>query len=155
MADLEALNLRHLLVAIDGSSSSELALRGAVTAAQRDRAVLTLMTVVPDFMREAGSWPSAGAPNPAVLQTEADDKAGRLLRDTVDRMPQDISVRTVLRHGKPGPQICAQAAEHDYDAVLMGARGVGRIGALIGSVSSYVMNHSGTPVFVAHAPREQ
>ena len=40
------------------------------------------------------------------------------------------------------------------DAILLGARGVGRVGALVGSVSSYVMHHSDTAVFVAHAPRQ-
>jgi nucleotide-binding universal stress UspA family protein len=48
----------------------------------------------------------------------------------------------------------AQSREHDYDAILLGARGVGRVGALIGSVSSYVMHHADTAVFVAHAPRQ-
>ncbi len=153
---LERLHLRHLLVAIDGSDTSQLALRAAVTAAQRDRTLITLLTVVPDFMKEAGRWPTtAGAPNPAQLLAEADDKASRLLRDTADRMPEDVSVTTVLRHGKPGPQICAQAKEHDYDAILMGARGVGKIAALVGSVSSYVMNHAATPVFVAHEPHDE
>jgi nucleotide-binding universal stress UspA family protein len=46
----------------------------------------------------------------------------------------------------------AQSKEHDYDAILLGARGVGRVGALVGSVSSYVMHHADTAVFVAHAP---
>jgi nucleotide-binding universal stress UspA family protein len=57
-----------------------------------------------------------------------------------------------LRHGKAGPEIVAEARAHDYDAILVGARGVGRVGALIGSVSSYVLHHADTAVFVAHAP---
>ena len=77
----------------------------------------------------------------------------RLLCDTVERIPKDIPVVKQLRHGKPGPEIVAQAREHDYDAILLGARGVGRVGALIGSVSSYVLRHADTAVFVAHAPR--
>ena len=64
----------------------------------------------------------------------------------------DIPVTKCLRHGKAGPEIVAQSKEHDYDAILLGARGVGRVGALVGSVSSYVMHHADTAVFVAHAP---
>lgn len=42
---LGALQLRHLLVAIDGSFSTELALSAAVLVAERDRAKLTLISV--------------------------------------------------------------------------------------------------------------
>jgi nucleotide-binding universal stress UspA family protein len=31
---------------------------------------------------------------------------------------------------------------------------VGRVGALMGSVSSYVLHHADIAVFVAHAPRD-
>jgi nucleotide-binding universal stress UspA family protein len=37
--------------------------------------------------------------------------------------------------------------------VLLGARGVGRMGSLIGSVSQHVLHHADIAVFVAHAPR--
>jgi nucleotide-binding universal stress UspA family protein len=39
-----------------------------------------------------------------------------------------------------------------YDAILVGARGVGRVRGMMGSVSQYVLHHSGVAVFVAHAP---
>ena len=63
-------------------------------------------------------------------------------------------VETIVRRGAPGPQIVAQARAGCYDALLLGARGVGRISALVGSVSQYVLNHADIAVFVAHAPRE-
>ena len=75
------------------------------------------------------------------------------LRDAVERIPDDIPVTTVIRRGKPGPEIVAQATECDYDALMVGARGVGRVGALIGSVSQHVVHNAPVPVFVAHAPR--
>ncbi len=150
---LEELHLHRLLVAIDGSETAELALRAAVTAAQRDHAAVTLMTVIPDFAAEARRWPVAGMPNPVQLQSEADENAQRLLRETIERMPDDLPVTTVIRHGKPGPEIIAQSRQSTYDAIILGARGVGRIAALMGSVSSYVLNHADVAVFVAHAPR--
>jgi nucleotide-binding universal stress UspA family protein len=152
---LDELHIHRLLVAVDGSSTAELALRGAVTVARRDHAAVTLLIVVPDLIAEASRWPMGGAPDPAALQADADDEASRLLRETVARMPPDLPVTTVVRRGKPGHEICAQARERgDYDAILLGARGLGRIGSLMGSVSSYVLNHADTAVFVAHAPRE-
>jgi nucleotide-binding universal stress UspA family protein len=151
MPDLDELHLHRLLVAIDGSNTADLALQAAVTAARRDNAAITLLAVTPDFLGEARTW-MAGAPDPATMQREADEEAERLLADTVERIPADIPVVKQLRRGKPGPEIVAQATEHDYDAILLGARGVGRVGALIGSVSSYVMHHARTAVFVAHSP---
>ena len=36
------------------------------------------------------------------------------------------------------------------NAIILGARGVGRVGSMLGSVSSYVMHHAKSAVFVAH-----
>jgi nucleotide-binding universal stress UspA family protein len=150
---LGELHFHRLLVAVDGSHTADLALSAAVTAARRDHAAITLLAVVPDIVAESRTFWIAGAPNPTVLQQEADADAQRMLRETVERIPHDFPVTTVMRHGKPGPEIVAQADEHDYDAILLGARGVGRVGTLIGSVSAYVLHHATTSVFVAHAPR--
>jgi nucleotide-binding universal stress UspA family protein len=154
MAELGELHLHRLLVAVDGSNTAELALSAAVTAARRDNAAITLLAVTPDFLAESRLW-TTGSPDPSVLQEEADADAERLLSDTVERIPADIPVTKRLRHGKAGAEIVAQARECDYDAILLGARGVGRVGALVGSVSSYVLHHADTAVFVAHAPSAQ
>jgi nucleotide-binding universal stress UspA family protein len=152
MTPLGELHLHRLLVAVDGSNTAELALSAAVTAARRDHAAITLLAVVPDFLADSHSWVS-GSPDPNALQRAADEEAERLLGDTVERIPEDIPVTRCLRHGKAGPEIVAQSREREYDAILLGARGVGRVGALVGSVSSYVMHHADAAVFVAHAPR--
>ena len=151
-APLGELHYRNLLVAIDGSRSGELALRGAVTVARRDNSRVTLLCVTPDVVAEASRWPAL-APIPD--QRDADAVAEKLLREAVARIPEDIPVTTLVRRGRPGPEIVATAKDHPYDAILLGARGVGRVEALIGSVSQYVMHHADCAVFVAHAPREQ
>lgn len=148
---LDELRFNQVLVALDRSESAELALAAAVTIARRDRAVLTLMTVVSNVATQTASW-VAGGPDPQRLQEDVDTEAQRLLRDTVARIPEDVTVRTVLRHGKAGPEIVAQADAGDYDAILLGARGRGRVGTALGSVSNHVMHHAAVPVFVAHAP---
>jgi nucleotide-binding universal stress UspA family protein len=112
----------RLLVALDGSANAELALAAAVTAAQRDHATLTLVTVAPDAVAETARWAAFTGCCPAQLQREADEAAGRILRDGVARVPEDMPVTTVLRHGRPGPQIVAFARERDFDAILIGAR---------------------------------
>jgi nucleotide-binding universal stress UspA family protein len=143
----------RLLVAIDGSASAELALSAAVTAARRDNSAITLVSVAPDMRAEARKWPGAFAV-PQTPQAEVDATAERTLREAVARIPADIPVERIVRRGPAGPQIVAQARAGCYDAILLGARGVGRISALVGSVSQYVLNHADIAVFVAHAPRE-
>jgi nucleotide-binding universal stress UspA family protein len=153
MTELGELRYNRLLVAIDGSANAELALSAAVTAARRDNSALTLICVAPDVRAEASRWPGAlVVPQPP--QSEVDATAERTLREAVARIPADLPVETIVRRGAPGPQIVAQARAGCYDAILLGARGVGRISALVGSVSQYVLNHADIAVFVAHAPRE-
>jgi nucleotide-binding universal stress UspA family protein len=152
-AVLGELTLHRLLVAIDGSANAELALTAAITAARRDNATITLMTVGPDIAASPASWsvPLAGG---TIDQTAVDDDACKRLKATLARIPADISVHALYRRGKAGPEIVKAAKEGDYDAIILGARGVGRVGALMGSVSSHVLHHADIAVFVAHAPKE-
>jgi nucleotide-binding universal stress UspA family protein len=152
-APIGELHYHRLLVAVDGSENSELALAAAVTVARRDHAAVTLLSVAPDVVADAARWPWP-AQCPPGGQEEADEAASRALRDAVALIPDDIPVHTISRRSKAGPEIVAHARESDYDAILMGARGVGRVGALMGSVSQYVLRHAGVAVFVAHAPHE-
>lgn len=147
------LRLHRLLVALDGSANGDLALSAAVTAARRDGAALTLVTVARDTVADAARWPGAMA-YPGPTQDEVDAEAASLLRAAADRVPGDVVVHTIVRRGRPGAEIVAEARAGTYDAILLGARGVGRIGALLGSVSQHVLHEADVAVFVAHAPRE-
>ena len=148
---LDELHLYRLLVAIDGSSSSTLALRAAITVARRDNAAVTLLTVAPDASAQVSGF-AVAAGLPPTPQETLDAEAEKILRAAVEQVPDDIPVHTLVRHGKPGPAIVDHARECDYDAILLGARGVGRVGAIMGSVSAYVVRHAeGVDVFVAHS----
>jgi nucleotide-binding universal stress UspA family protein len=149
---LGELTLHRLLVAIDGSANAELALTAAITAARRDHATLTLLLVGPDLATGPAAW---SVPMSGGCDQEAVDEDGRRrLNEIAARIPRDLPVTTLYRRGKAGPEIVRAAKEGDYDAILLGARGVGRVHTLLGSVSHYVLHHANTAVFVAHAPRE-
>jgi nucleotide-binding universal stress UspA family protein len=63
------------------------------------------------------------------------------------------TVRTHRRTGHPGEVISAYAAELGAELVILGARGHGPIDrALLGSVSSYVVDHAPCAVLVARRP---
>jgi nucleotide-binding universal stress UspA family protein len=151
-AMLGELKLHRLLVAIDGSAHAELALSAAITAARRDNASVTLLTVGPDLSASPAAW---SVPVTGALDQEAVDRDGcKRLDATIARIPSDIPVHKIYRRGKAGPEIVKAAKQGDYDAIVLGARGVGRVGSMMGSVSSYVLHHADIAVFVAHAPRE-
>ena len=148
------LRFHRLLVALDGSASGDLALSAAVTAARRDGAALTLVTVARDVVADASSVAGGdGLPGADAGRGRRGGRAPASARRRI-RVPDDVLVRTVVRRGRAGPEIVAEAGAGTYDAILLGARGVGRIGALLGSVSQHVLHHADVAVFVAHAPRE-
>jgi nucleotide-binding universal stress UspA family protein len=150
--EVAELRLNRLLVAIDGSPASDLALSAAVTAARRDNAAITLISVAPDVVAEATRWAWPGSIGVGD-QSEADAYGERILREAVERIPQDIPVTKVLKRGKVGHEIVAFSKSENFDAILLGARGVGRVEAMLGSVSQYVMRNAEIAVFVAHAPQ--
>jgi nucleotide-binding universal stress UspA family protein len=149
---LEELHLRRLLVAVDGSESSDLALAAAVTAARRENGRIMLISVASDVLSST-RWPVAAPVSPTDLQDQVDADTNRMLREAAAKVPEDVPVTRLFRRGSPGPAIVDEARKGSYDAVLMGARGVGRVAALMGSVSQHVLHNATTPVFVAHAPR--
>ena len=112
------------------------------------------MAVARDVVAETSRRPATPG-CPALSQADADADAECVLRQAVARIPEEIPVTTVVARGRAGPQIVAHARSGAYDAILLGARGVGRVGALAGSVSQYVLRHADVPVLVAHAPRRR
>ena len=139
---------RDILVAVDGSKDAALALAAAILAVQRNHARLTVIAVAEDVTRR----PGAIAFDPT-LQQRVDESTEEHLRDAVASVPDDIPVTTLFRRGRAGPAIVTAAGEGEHDAILLGARGVGRVGALMGSVSQHVLHNASVTVFVAHAPR--
>ncbi|MDQ5895322.1 MAG: hypothetical protein QG596_1583 [Actinomycetota bacterium] len=148
---IKELGLRRLLVAIDGSPSSDLALAAAITVAQRDNAALTMITVEADLSSTPAGLGFITVPPPEIQQ-DAHRAAEKTLEDAIARLPDGMPATKILRFGKAGPQIVAEAATGKYDAILIGARRVGMVGALQGSVSQYVLHHAKIAVFVTHAP---
>jgi nucleotide-binding universal stress UspA family protein len=140
----------RILVGIDETPEAAFALRHVVPYAVDQRSHLTLLTVVPNPPRSAIA---AGVPTQQ-LADQMETEAATHLREVAATLPQDLSVTTVLRHGDPAEEILALLDEQPFDLLCLGARGRGRVsGALLGSVSTAVLNHSPVPVVVLHPPR--
>lgn len=143
----------RILVAVDGSRHADLALASALAIAERDHARLTVMTVIPNVTESAAMAYGAGV-DPVAMQGDADRAAEKIIRQALEEIPDDQPVESVQRRGHAGPEIVAQVKAGDHDVVLLGARGVGRIGSMFGSVSQHVLHHSKCAVFVAHLPED-
>jgi nucleotide-binding universal stress UspA family protein len=147
---------RRILVAIDGSDHSALALREAVDLAQSNHATLTLMTTVPD----PATWLLGGAGYPSGVDLErlADETERdyhRLLEDAVESLPPDLPVTKILVHGRPAERIVEQLRSGAHDLLVMGSRGRGEMRSLLlGSVSHQVLNASPSAVLIVHTPED-
>jgi len=141
----------NILVAVDGSDHAAQALRTAAQLASEEHARLTLITAVPPSPALA-QITASGAALAEVADLMGD--AGKQIRRQVDEQPDDISITTIVVSGHPAPKILKQLREGNHDLLVMGTRGLGRVGsALLGSVSQAVLHEAEVPVLVVRGPR--
>jgi nucleotide-binding universal stress UspA family protein len=141
----------NILVAIDGSEHGAGALRTAAQLARDEHARLTVVTAVPAAPAFA-ALSSAGAAltDAAHLMGEV----GARIRAQVDALPDDLSVTSVVVAGQPADVILERLREGRHDLLVMGTRGLGRVGsALLGSVSQAVLHAAQVPVLVVREPQ--
>ena len=142
---------RNILVAVDGSPDAEAALAHAGALARDQRARLTLLTAIPPLPATALLASGAAPPRGEVVR-----HFGELLRRAANTLPEDISVTTLLVEGPPSRVLVERAKSGEFDLIVMGSHGHGRLhGALLGCVSQKVLHASPIPVLLTRAPREE
>jgi nucleotide-binding universal stress UspA family protein len=138
---------RNILVAVDGSKESKLALADAIDLALESNARLTIVHVAtqpPGVLRSTAAGAAVAAELPAYHD--------RVLRQMVDAVPKELPVTTLLLEGSPAREIVKAARERDHDLIVIGSRGRGRArAALLGSVSHEVLHDAPVPVLVVHS----
>jgi nucleotide-binding universal stress UspA family protein len=137
---------RRVLVSHDFSSGSELALSYALSIAQKYRADLHLLHVLPEPKEDDPEIARGGAGVESAYQ-----RATARLRDSV---PGEVYLRCrvtlAVRWGKPYREALAYAREQAVDLVCMGALGKDfGLEALFGSNVDRVLRQSLCPVLVA------
>ena len=135
---------KNILVAVDGSDHAFDAVRVAAQLATALSAQLTLLTVY-----HAPS-DSLGEPNYSHALGHALGEAQRILEEAkgvaVNAGGREPRVEWLA--GTPAETIVETVRAGDYDLVVVGTHGRGRLAALMGSVSSAVTAHAGRPVLV-------
>jgi nucleotide-binding universal stress UspA family protein len=141
---------RNILVAVDGSPHADRALTEAIDIARGSRARLTIITAVAEprtGMTMALAAGAAAGLGPALMR-----EADRIVHAAADRVPDDISVTTILTEQPIRSAILERVEAGDHDLVVMGSRGRGTVrSAVLGSVSHHVLHHSPVPVLIVHA----
>jgi nucleotide-binding universal stress UspA family protein len=139
-----------ILVAVDGSEHAAQALRTAAQLANEEHARLTVITAVPPAPALA-QITAAGAALADVEHLMGD--AGKRIRAQVEELPDDLPVTTIVVSGHAAPAILDRLREANHDLLVMGTRGLGRVGsALLGSVSQAVLHEAEVPVLVVRGP---
>lgn len=137
--------LKRLVVAVDGSKSSEKALATAIEFAKAVSGSLTILTVAPLHVVPLGTATAA----PIIHDAEVKIHQEMLARVRDQAMRSGLKVDTVLLDGLVAEEILRYLDDHPFDLLVMGARGLSagkRI--FLGSVSDAVVHHSKLPVLI-------
>ncbi|MDY6995622.1 MAG: universal stress protein [Actinomycetota bacterium] len=140
-----------IVVAVDGSPESKVAVDWAARDAAMRRVPLTLAHVLPGASLQA--W--IQAPLPAEYFEDEKDAARQLLRDAlgvVERATEGVELFCVNQKILSGQPTAALAdLTKDADMIVVGRRGLGKVGrVLLGSVSAGLTQHAHCPVAVIH-----
>ncbi|WP_435333356.1 universal stress protein [Haloarchaeobius sp. TZWWS8] len=131
----------HLLVAVDGSKTSERAADHAIDLAKRFDSTLTVMHVVDGDLLALDARGQLLAD-----QLEAD--ATEIVEKTVERaIEMGVSAEPLITRGSPAAEILSAIDAREPDLVVVGSHGrTGIDKFLLGSVSERVVRRSTVPV---------
>lgn len=139
--------LAPVVVGVDGSSYSELALDWAIEEARLRHLGITVVCAWRTPLLVAGPASAIAVPQVArVASHHADD----IVRSAVRKVERaGVAVTGEVAEGQPAEMLLAMS---DADQVVVGDRGAGAVSRfLVGSVSSAVAHHAKVPVTVVRA----
>ncbi len=144
--------IKKVLVPIDFSDYSKSSLKYAVNFAKNFKASLVLVYVVepviypPDFSMGQIAIPAAGI--------EMDKRAKEELDKLAEKeIPSDLSVKKIIKTGKPFVEIIETAADENVDLIIIATHGhTGVEHILFGSTAEKVVRKAPCPVLTLREP---
>lgn len=138
------MHIKNVLVPVDFSPPSSLAVNYGIALARKFRAKLMLLHVVESPAALMYALP-VGAEK---IEKQRYDQAERMLSALVSPEDEDdLDVRYLVKPGEIGEQIDLAVREHAADIVVMGTHGRGLFGRLfIGSVTQSMLRKLAVPV---------
>lgn len=137
---------KTILVAVDGSSVSEKAFEAAVEQALAWKAALHAIYVV-----ESGLFSDIPTDSKLEIMYSLLEQEGTTALDKVKEIAKrkNLDVTSHFEQGHAGDTIISKASKIGADLIVMGSHGKSNIDRiLLGSVSSFVVEHSSVSVLV-------
>lgn len=138
------MNLKTILVPLDGSMLAELALKPAVELAREKDAKVVLL-------RAAEAHTTVADPTEAQVAVvrEAEDYLARVRARVLEG---GIAVETSVWYGRPSEAIAEAARYRNADLIVMSSHGRSGLGRLVlGSVAESVLRATRTPILLIRA----
>lgn len=139
--------MKKILVTTDGSENAKRALLEAKKLAEATGASVEILSVIEYIVLNLYSTVKYNA----MPTDKASQKIGEEILEDASRLFDDFNgeLSAKLEKGDPGDVIIEKAEKEDYDLIVMGSRGLGAFSrAILGSVSSKVVNHVNTNVLI-------
>jgi nucleotide-binding universal stress UspA family protein len=131
---------RTLVVGYDGSEASRSALDYAAARVNGGKLfVVTAVVPPPEWM---------GAPGWQQIVDQEHERGSKLLDDACEQLPERIDCSKELLEGPAAEAIVNVADVRHADEIVVGSRGLGRVRAVLGSVSHDVLHLAECPVVV-------
>jgi len=135
--------IKEILVPLDGSKHSFRALEMAISLASHYSSSISALYIF-DL--------------PLSLEFAVIDPVGEKIQKRIAKAmntsklrceDKHIPFRSIIKHGKVGPDIIEVAKKGKFDIIVIGKRGISSTSEIfLGSVSHYVIHHSKIPVFI-------
>ena len=142
----EGIEIKKILIAMDGSELSDKALRYACKLGVPLNAELIVLHVVPMLVSATPYHDTVSDQPFLALQKVGEDILSRA-KQTADEL--SCKITDLISHGDPANRIIDIASERDVDLIVVGSRGIGGIKRLfVGSISDKVASHAPCPVLI-------
>jgi nucleotide-binding universal stress UspA family protein len=148
----------RILLAIDGSSSSDHARDLVAALPWREGGDVRIVSVAPTFTELLGVARTATVPRD-IRELESETvRIHRRALDTADREIRsahaDVAIQSLLLRGRPASTIVEQARAMEADLIVVGHRGRSSWeSVLVGSVAAEVVDQASCPVLVVRDER--
>ncbi len=146
MSEVESatVQIKTILVAVDGSEFSEKAVRYGCAMGPPLNAEVILLHVVP-MLVSATPYHDTVSDQPFL----ALQKVGEDILAKAKKIAGSVPVTDLIDHGDPAARIIEIAEERSVDLIIMGSRGLSGIRRLFtGSISDKVANQATCPVMI-------
>jgi len=142
----EGVEIKKILVAVDGSEHSDKAVKYACAIGPPLGAEVILLHVVP-MLVSATPYHDTVSDQPFLALQKVGEDILRRAKTFAESL--GCTVTDLLSYGDPANRIIEVAEEHQVDLIIMGSRGVSGIKRLfVGSISDKVSKDASCPVMI-------